>query len=431
MTTTLNRPVDLYPVLSETAELFADDPEFARLIRKAELLCHAKSLARWLKGNPIDIVFVLQAGKDLGLTTYESLCAFYPDDSEEGGLGLHASAQRALLHRAGWGWRIVEATTERCTVALTNPDNPGRGEIHETYTIHDAHVAELLSGPNASYWRRYPRQMLYARVTALAVNAHAAHALWAGPRSLGATLAADPAPVAETRPVPGNTPAPTPLYDPAPEPDLCDEPRMPEPATPTQPGREHPRPEALTAPTPNHGAEPTPNPEPTTADPATSPEPDHVAATEPITGTPDATDASPPPATTHPAPAGPIPDHPHTAPHEPNADERQDAWEPLLRHARTVTEIAVRRILEGDEERTAKEIAAGRITAEDVAAMRAAHKTVGLTPDTVYRTLLRHKAATTAEPDRKSSTALQPAPRPEMPVPDTSTSPAHEEAAAQ
>lgn len=184
-----------FPPMSDVADLFDDDPEFARLIRRAELLSHARSLPRWLKGNAVDLVFVLQAGKELGLSTWEAINSFYPDDGEDGGLALYASAQRALLHRANWGWRVVEVTDERCTVAITDPDRPIQGELFATYTMYDAQVAELTSGPNASYWRRYPKQMLYARVTTLTINAHAAHVVRGAPRGWGTLLADDPAPM--------------------------------------------------------------------------------------------------------------------------------------------------------------------------------------------------------------------------------------------
>ncbi|MFJ6777076.1 hypothetical protein ACIQOV_40025, partial [Kitasatospora sp. NPDC091257] len=177
--------VSPFPALSDVADLFDDDPQFARHVRRAEMLSHARGLPRWLKGNAVDLVLVLLAGQDLGLTTWEAINSFYPDDSEESGLALYASAQRALLHRAGWGWRIVEATDERCTVAVTDPNRPSQGELFTTYTMHDALVAELTSGPNANFWRRYPKQMLYARVTSLTVNTHAAHVVRGAPRGWG------------------------------------------------------------------------------------------------------------------------------------------------------------------------------------------------------------------------------------------------------
>uniref|UniRef100_UPI002F91B5CE hypothetical protein n=1 Tax=Kitasatospora sp. NBC_01519 TaxID=2903576 RepID=UPI002F91B5CE len=192
--------VSPFPALSDVADLFDDDPQFARHVRRAEMLSHARGLPRWLKGNAVDLVLVLLAGQDLGLTTWEAINSFYPDDSEESGLALYASAQRALLHRAGWGWRIVEATDERCTVAVTDPNRPSQGELFTTYTMHDALVAELTSGPNANFWRRYPKQMLYARVTSLTVNTHAAHVVRGAPRGWGTLPHRGPRPTAHGNP---------------------------------------------------------------------------------------------------------------------------------------------------------------------------------------------------------------------------------------
>ncbi|MEV7930545.1 hypothetical protein [Kitasatospora sp. NPDC088779] len=392
-----------FPAVSDVADLFNDDPQFARMIRRAELLSHARALPRWLKGNAVDLVLVLLAGQDLGLSTWEAINSFYPDDSQDSGLALYASAQRALLHRAGWDWRIVEATEERCTVAVTDPDKPGQGELFATYTMHDAVVAELTSGPNADFWRRFPKQMLYARVTTLIVNAHAAHVVRGTPRGWGTLLTADPAPLPMVAPGPDSPsssriPASTtttaqPFQDPPPRPDLGNETPIPGPAIPHTPEPDHPAPD----------------------DRATTGQHDRPAP-EPLAPAPPAEPTTPPQPATGPLqePSDPTPDHPDTG--QPDApDPRTTAWAVLRRQAAVLRPNGVYQILMGNETRTRKEKESGRLTDDDEQLLHEAQRTLGNSPHAIYRHLRKPDAPSTTEPDHSPPTPLQTASRPPMP----------------
>ncbi|MFB8243013.1 hypothetical protein ACFC58_41400 [Kitasatospora purpeofusca] len=419
-----------FPALSDVADLFDDDPQFARYVRRAEILSHARGLPRWLKGNPVDLVLVLLAGQDLGLTTWEAINSFYPDDSEESGLALYASAQRALLHRAGWTWRIVEATRERCTVAVTDPDRPHQGEILTTYTMQDALVAELTTGPRADFWRRHPERMLYARVTTLIVNAHASHVVRGAPRGWGTLLTADPAPLPvaapETAPPPAPDSTPTtirPLQDPLPTPDLGNEARTPHNDTTTESAPTRSTPPAHPTRTHHPATTPAPTKEPTPPDTdpddRTKADPPGTNRTDDRTAVPDRTSPvlpAQPPATPEPGE-----DRGRSHPEQPNAvatdapDPRQAAWA-VLRHMADVHKPnGVNQILLGNPQRIAKLKASGKLTDRDEQLIRQAHRTLGNSAHAIYRQLRKPDAPSVAEPDRSPPTPLRLAPRAQMP----------------
>ncbi|MGW7585231.1 hypothetical protein ACWGKU_29140 [Kitasatospora sp. NPDC054768] len=429
--------VSPFPALSDVADLFDDDPQFARHVRRAEMLSHARGLPRWLKGNAVDLVLVLLAGQDLGLTTWEAINSFYPDDSEESGLALYASAQRALLHRAGWGWRIVEATDERCTVAVTDPNRPSQGELFTTYTMHDALVAELTSGPNANFWRRYPKQMLYARVTSLTVNTHAAHVVRGAPRGWGTLLTADPAPLpmatpgAAAQPTPDSTPTTErTLQDTLPAPELGDEAPIPPGDTTTAPAPVQPMPPAN--PPQTHLLADTPAPTKALTSPATEladrPTPDLADTNQgdDHTAVPERTDPGPatqPPTTPQPdtdrarstpEPTPHQPEHPNTVTSD-APDPRQAAWEVLRGMADALKPNGVYQILLGNQTRTTKEKANGTLTDEDEQLILQAQKTLGNSAHAIYRQLLKPDAPSASEPDQSPPTPLQIAPRAQMP----------------
>ncbi|MER6400106.1 hypothetical protein ABT263_29290 [Kitasatospora sp. NPDC001603] len=417
-----------FPALSDVADLFDDDPQFARHVRRAELLSHARGLPRWLKGNAVDLVLVLLAGQDLGLTTWETINSFYPDDSEESGLALHASAQRALLRRAGWGWRIVEATDERCVVAVTDPNRPSQGELLTTYTMRDALVAELTSGPRADFWRRYPKQMLYARVTTLAVNAHAAHVVRGAPRGWGNLLTTDPAPLPVATPdatpqsIPNSAPTPQrPLQYPVPAPELGNEAPMPQgdatsaaaPVLPTPPANPL---QAIDTRTPATAlmvmvpaAEPTDRP---TTDPA--------GTTERDDHTPIPEHAAPallpaPPPDVDPVQRTPHQNDPATAATADSPDPRQAAWEVLRREARALKPNGVYQTLVGNESKIKKDKASGTLTDEAEQRILEAQRTLGISAHAIYRQLRKPNVPAASEPDQSPPVPLQLAPRAQLP----------------
>lgn len=113
-----------------------------------------------LRGKPDDVLVIMMAGRDLGLSPMQALRSIYV---VEGRPSLSAELMRALcLTRPDvcQTFRLVESTPERCTYeAMRRGD---REPTSVTWTTADAARAGL-SGTN---WKRYPAAMLRARASA-------------------------------------------------------------------------------------------------------------------------------------------------------------------------------------------------------------------------------------------------------------------------
>jgi hypothetical protein len=98
-------------------------------------------------------------GKALGLSPLEAMTGIY---FVKGRLALSASLMASLVRRSSrYDYRIVELTEERCVIrffAVRDGEREALGE--SVFTIEDARRAGLAEGEN---WRRYPRNMLFAR----------------------------------------------------------------------------------------------------------------------------------------------------------------------------------------------------------------------------------------------------------------------------
>lgn len=125
--------------------------EFARYIADSGLIPAA------VRGHPVDVVLVCMRGRELGLTTMQSLASVYV---VEGRTVLSAELLVALARRHPdcLAWRMVESTIDRATY-----ETQRRGDASPTrmtYTIEDARRAGLTGKPN---WQRHPAAMLRAR----------------------------------------------------------------------------------------------------------------------------------------------------------------------------------------------------------------------------------------------------------------------------
>lgn len=115
------------------------------------------------RGKPGDVFGAILYGHELHLAPLQALQAL---DSIDGKPTLKAEALRALYFREGHRLEVVEWTDKRCTVRAERRD--GLSSVDATYTMNDAQVAGLAGKKN---WRTAPRQMLYARATAMAIKA--------------------------------------------------------------------------------------------------------------------------------------------------------------------------------------------------------------------------------------------------------------------
>lgn len=104
-------------------------------------------------------VVKILAGKELGLSPFESMASIY---IVNGKLALTAKAMSGLIKRhKHYDYKITKFTDEECTVVLLRRDSEGSSEVGQSsFTIKDAAKALLV---NKDVWKSYPRNMLFAR----------------------------------------------------------------------------------------------------------------------------------------------------------------------------------------------------------------------------------------------------------------------------
>jgi len=110
--------------------------------------------------SPEAALMILLTGRDLGLTASQSFRAIYVVSGKP---VVSSDAMVAAIRRSGLcaSWRVVETTTERCTIETlrAGESEPER----ETFTQDDAARAGL---SRKDVWRQYPRDMLRHRAAA-------------------------------------------------------------------------------------------------------------------------------------------------------------------------------------------------------------------------------------------------------------------------
>jgi hypothetical protein len=110
--------------------------------------------------SPEAALMILLTGRDLGLTASQSFRAVY---IVSGKPVVSSDAMVAAIRRSGLcaSWRVIETTTERCTIETlrAGESEPER----ETFTQDDAARAGL---SRKDVWRQYPRDMLRHRAAA-------------------------------------------------------------------------------------------------------------------------------------------------------------------------------------------------------------------------------------------------------------------------
>jgi hypothetical protein len=129
--------------------------EWSALERQCEVI--AKSgLAPKSVSTPEKILTIALKGRELNLPPMQSLSHIH---IIEGRPALSAELMVALVQRAGHKLRVLETTSERCTVEGVRADDPEYVARTE-FTLDDAGKAGLLSRPA---WKHYPAAMLRAR----------------------------------------------------------------------------------------------------------------------------------------------------------------------------------------------------------------------------------------------------------------------------
>lgn len=146
----------------------------------------------------------IQAGAELGLAPIQSMTLI---NVIKGRITLGAAGMAALLQRAGIKTRVRWEQNPLCCIVSLYEAGELLGE--SSFSLDDAKQAQL-GGDN---WRKYPRNMLYARAVSNAARWYAAGVISGVylPEEL------EDAPAIEIQPAPPrNPPAPTPTTAPAP-----------------------------------------------------------------------------------------------------------------------------------------------------------------------------------------------------------------------
>ena len=86
--------------------------------------------------NAAQVQMALMAGREMGMTTMESLNDLY---FVGGKLQIYGKATPAALRRAGWRIRKFEETKDSCTATVFNPKTGE--EITDTFTFQDAELS--------------------------------------------------------------------------------------------------------------------------------------------------------------------------------------------------------------------------------------------------------------------------------------------------
>lgn len=132
--------------------------QVASIAKLADYIAPTDFVPRAYRGQPAAIAAAILAGREMGIGPMTALQHLNVIDGRP---SQSAALMRALVIRDGHTLRILESSSERCTITgHRQGENTDRAPV--TYTMADARQAQLLGRPN---WQKHPRAMLLARAT--------------------------------------------------------------------------------------------------------------------------------------------------------------------------------------------------------------------------------------------------------------------------
>ena len=163
---------------------------FDKQMEMAKILANSTLLPSHLRDKPANVLVVLQGARALDISAF---WAFQSMHVVEGKLGLGAELMRAMVIKAGHQFSVIERSAHRAVVEIKRKDKdaPYRAE----FTWDDAVRANLIGKDN---WKKYPKSMLVARATSIAVRDECPEVLFGmvyTPDELGAETDRDGAPI--------------------------------------------------------------------------------------------------------------------------------------------------------------------------------------------------------------------------------------------
>lgn len=146
------------PVPAAVDDITGDIPvSWYGAMRLAARIHSTPFVPKALRGDPASVMACILTGDELGLGPMQSLRMV---NVIEGRPAASAELMRALVNRAGHRVDVVEARTDRVTLAGRRRDTGAQAAV--TWTMADAQRAKLTTNPA---WAKYPRSMLLARAT--------------------------------------------------------------------------------------------------------------------------------------------------------------------------------------------------------------------------------------------------------------------------
>lgn len=154
MTQTATQAIERRPVNAVIGMNMRDLNDAASLIFKSKVFGDIASQ----EAAAIKII----AGAEKGFTPFQSMSMF---DFIQGRPTLNAHGKATLINSSGdFRLKIVELTATRCEIDVLHKTGDEWKKVNtSSFTIEDAATAELTTGNNKHSWKKYPRNMLFAR----------------------------------------------------------------------------------------------------------------------------------------------------------------------------------------------------------------------------------------------------------------------------
>lgn len=113
-------------------------------------------------------VVKIMAGRELGIGAFASVNGI---NLISGKLSLSASLQGALLKKSGrYNYKITDHSDEHCSIEFYAVNPAGEHKLgSSTFTLRDAELAGLLRN---EVWKKYPKNMLFARALTNGIRFH-------------------------------------------------------------------------------------------------------------------------------------------------------------------------------------------------------------------------------------------------------------------
>jgi hypothetical protein len=143
----------------------------------------------------------IQAGKEMGFPPIASMTGVYV---VKGRVSLSANLMASALLRCGYSYRVLRLENDGCAIEFFSREKQSLGV--SKFDAKDAATAQLGQGEN---WKKYPRNMFFARAMSNGVRFFAPDVFGGSPvytpEELGASVEEDGRPILETESRPALT----------------------------------------------------------------------------------------------------------------------------------------------------------------------------------------------------------------------------------